>query len=502
MTYKGALHIVFNRQSKKSLEILLVQSENLASGTCSKLDYLIENDMYKKIVDRLNIVQVQSAEVNAQQHMTNQQFDALQLAGIGTWTCELKNNDLMHADNIITWCPSIQKMLGYNGQKTLPQNFMTLHQVMDANIFEQPLKDALRSTGRHEGIQVEHVIRQANGQPRWVKTAISIQKEERTTIVGCMVDIHEQKTKMEALSNYYVKNDLINKVLVEAFWDMTVEKGDPVNPNNEFWWSNQFRQLLGFHNEQDFPNVMSSWSDRLHPEDKGMAMQAFTDHLLDHTGRTPFDVEYRLQLKTGEYHWFHATGETMRDRNGAPLRVAGIIRDITSERNKELYVVQMNEKFEQLSHSITAMNDAILLISNHAQELVSSQEVTVQAANTVKDTTDQTAEISNFIKSIADQTNLLGLNASIESARAGEHGKGFDVVAQEVRKLAIHSAEATGKIDTSLDNVKQSITAIISQMGKISELTELQATLTEELNASADEINLMSVDMMELIKRS
>ena len=283
---------------------------------------------------------------------------------------------------------------------------------------------------------------------------------------------------------------------------MTVEKGDPVNPNNEFWWSNQFRQLLGFHNEQDFPNVMSSWSDRLHPEDKGMAMQAFTDHLLDHTGRTPFDVEYRLQLKTGEYHWFHATGETMRDRNGAPLRVAGIIRDITSERNKELYVVQMNEKFEQLSHSITAMNDAILLISNHAQELVSSQEVTVQVANTVKDTTDQTAEISNFIKSIADQTNLLGLNASIESARAGEHGKGFDVVAQEVRKLAIHSAEATGKIDTSLDNVKQSITAIISQMGKISELTELQATLTEELNASADEINLMSVDMMELIKRS
>lgn len=192
----------------------------------------------------------------------------------------------------------------------------------------------------------------------------------------------------------------------------------------------------------------------------------------------------------------------MRDRNGAPLRIAGIIRDITAERNKELYVTQMNDKFEQLSHSITAMNEAILLISNYAQELVSSQEVTVQAANTVKETTDQTAEISNFIKGIADQTNLLGLNASIESARAGEHGKGFDVVAQEVRKLAIHSSEATGKIDNSLENVKQSITSIMTQMSTISELTEMQATLTEELNASADEINLMSIEMMQLMRNN
>lgn len=502
MTYKGALHIVFNRQSKKSLEILLAQSENLASGTCSKLDYLTENETYKKIVDRLNVVQVQSTEVNEQQQMADQQLKALQLAGIGVWTCEVHNNDLMHADNVITWCPSSEKMLGYSGQKMLPQTFKTIHQAIDVSVFEQQLNDALRSTARQQTIQAKHVIHHANGQSLWVKTSISLHKGESTTIVGCMVNIHEQKKKMDKLSDYFIKQDLINKVLVEAFWDMTVEKGDPVNPNNEFWWSNQFRQLLGFKDESDFPNVMSSWSDRLHPEDKAMAMQAFANHLLDHTGRTPFDVEYRLQLKNGNYHWFHATGETMRDRNGAPLRVAGIIRDITAERNKELSVVQMNDKFEQLSHSIKAMNEAILLISNHAQELVSSQELTVKAANTVKETTDQTAEISNFIKSIADQTNLLGLNASIESARAGEHGKGFDVVAQEVRKLAIHSAEATGKIDTSLDNVKQSITSIISQMSKISELTEMQATLTEELNASADEINLMSMDMMELMKRS
>ncbi|MER2107126.1 MAG: methyl-accepting chemotaxis protein [Solibacillus sp.] len=103
---------------------------------------------------------------------------------------------------------------------------------------------------------------------------------------------------------------------------------------------------------------------------------------------------------------------------------------------------------------------------------------------------------------MADQTNLLGLNASIESARAGEHGKGFDVVAQEVRKLAIHSAEATGKIDMSLDEMKSSITAIIQQMSKISELAQIQATLTEELNSSSDVISTMTLDMLEMAKTS
>lgn len=91
--------------------------------------------------------------------------------------------------------------------------------------------------------------------------------------------------------------DLINRALVEAPWDMVVEAGDPVNPNNEFWWSPQFRKTLGFTDEKDFPNVLSSWSDRLHPEDKESALQAFADHLNDHSGRTPFDIDYRLQSK-------------------------------------------------------------------------------------------------------------------------------------------------------------------------------------------------------------
>ncbi|UZM97669.1 PAS domain-containing protein [Lysinibacillus sp. MHQ-1] len=62
---------------------------------------------------------------------------------------------------------------------------------------------------------------------------------------------------------------------------MIVDQGNPLNPQNSFWWSEQFRRTLGFKDEHDFPNIMSSWSDRLHPEDKQPALDAFSAHLLD-----------------------------------------------------------------------------------------------------------------------------------------------------------------------------------------------------------------------------
>ena len=492
------------KKNSKIIETLLEQLDGVSNTNDKNLNYLLEDPRYKKIVNCFNELQLTKDELISEQSLLTKQFETIQLASIGTWTCRITNTDLTYIDSTFTGCPSIQSLLGYQHEKDFPKDFKAFMNLMETNELELKLTQILKDKPANKHFEFEHGIKHTSGQYRWVKSIVKIHKQNNnsTLIIGCLIDIHEQKQKMDSLSDYFIKHDLINKVLVEAFWDMTVEKGDPVNPNNEFWWSQQFRQLLGFKDEQDFPNIMSSWSDRLHPEDKANALQAFSNHLLDHSGRTPFDVEYRLQLKSGEYHWFHATGETMRERNGAPLRVAGIIRDITADRNKEEYVVKMNEKFEQLSHSISAMNNAILLIANHAQELVASQEFTLKAANTVKEATDQTAEISSFIKSIADQTNLLGLNASIESARAGEHGKGFDVVAQEVRKLAIHSSEATVKIDGSLDNVKQSIMSIIEQMANISELAELQATLTEELNASADEINQMTTSMLEMVKSS
>jgi PAS domain S-box-containing protein len=91
--------------------------------------------------------------------------------------------------------------------------------------------------------------------------------------------------------------------------------------------------MIGYSNESDFPNILGSWSDSLHPDDKERTLNAFAIHLLDRTGKTPFDTEYRLLKKDGEYAYFHASGETIRDEYGNPLRVAGSLTDITETKN-------------------------------------------------------------------------------------------------------------------------------------------------------------------------
>jgi PAS domain S-box-containing protein len=132
-----------------------------------------------------------------------------------------------------------------------------------------------------------------------------------------------------------------------GLWEMLIVKGDPVNPNNTFQWSDEFRHMLGFSGEADFPNVLNSWSDKLHPEDKEKTLDAFAKHLLDRTGNTPYDLNYRLLKKNGEYGYFYAYGTTFRDENGYAIRVEGVVQDITKSRHDELELRETLEKVKE-----------------------------------------------------------------------------------------------------------------------------------------------------------
>ena len=421
------------------------------------------------------------------------------------WEVEMFEHDIFHEKSKTHLSNELLTMLGYKvgshlkGIEDLAALVPEEHQALVVSSLQAHVNDRSGKTP----FELKHLIRFGNGELGWVHTYGEANRDERGNAISMLAslrNIDEEVRNNEKLDAYMTRYDLIMQVLDEAPWDMEVIDGNTDPTLNNWWWSDQFRQTLGFQNEVDFPNNMASWSDRLHPEDVEKTLNAFGAHVNDLTGRTPFSIENRLQSKDGEYRWYFTNGKAKRNERGEAIRVAGTIRDITHLKLKEQNVLETTARMEELSASISEMVSGISEIATQAQQLANAQERTAASANEAKVLADETKEVTNFIKGIADQTNLLGLNAAIEAARAGEHGKGFGVVADEVRKLADNSSEATDRIERRLNEMKQSIDLIMEQMTLINDLSQSQAALAEQVNASVDEINNMSQDLVEFAK--
>jgi len=153
---------------------------------------------------------------------------------------------------------------------------------------------------------------------------------------------------------------------------------------------------------------------------------------------------------------------------------------------------------KNLTESLSQISVGINEVSKGVQELATMNEQLLVETKEANERAKNTDDILTFIQGISSQTNLLGLNAAIEAARAGESGKGFSVVAQEIRKLSNSSNESIKKIDSVIKHISSSINSINNNLTKSNDVSQNQSAALEEIAASISELNVTAKKLEDL----
>ncbi|GLI84553.1 putative sensory transducer protein YfmS [Rossellomorea marisflavi] len=151
-------------------------------------------------------------------------------------------------------------------------------------------------------------------------------------------------------------------------------------------------------------------------------------------------------------------------------------------------VEQTAASIEDISASVTQLSGRVTDMTDQMKDVSSSAE--------------EIGEISGVVKGISDQSNLLGLNAAIEAARAGEVGKGFSVVANEIRKLATNSKENVTQINDITKNIQGLLLSLNQSFQEVYTLTDTQSGSIQEFSATIQEISAKAQELAELAEKT
>jgi methyl-accepting chemotaxis protein len=379
--------------------------------------------------------------------------------------------------------------------------------------------DALRR-GEYQVREFKRVAK--GGRPVWIQASYNplTRNGKPYKVVKFATDITEQKLRN---ADYEGQLKAIHKsqAVIEFNLDGTI-----ITANNNFL------KTLGY----DLGEIQGKHHRMfVEPQERdSAAYRAFWDSL----GRGEYQAaEYKRFGKSGKTVWIQASYNPIHDADGKVMKVVKFATDITAQvedriRRGELQksidadlgqitdaVAETSERVTSAAGASTQASSNMQAVAAGAEELAASVgEISRQASDAlaisqqaVKQANETSAIVSGLaaaaqkigdvvklINSIAEQTNLLALNATIEAARAGEAGRGFAVVASEVKSLASQTAKATEEISGQVAEVQnttgsavsviEAITQTISRVNEISAAiaasVEEQASVTQSISSN------------------
>ena len=215
----------------------------------------------------------------------------------------------------------------------------------------------------------------------------------------------ERLEALEALEHETTALKLVHEILRSGMWTMEFDRQGQMT---SVFWSQDFRAMIGYQDEEDFPNVLSSWSDLLHPEDHDRVMKEYYATIDDYTGRRLYNVEYRLLTKDRGYRWFRAAGKLSRREDGTPITYVGMFVDITeSKETDEKLQEQHNLLEEALVKAQRASRAKTMFLNNMSHDIRTPMNAIIGFTNLAAAHLDDRELVQDYLSKIAASSGHL-----------------------------------------------------------------------------------------------